>query len=316
MSSNIGSNLSLACTALEKGEIVAFPTETVYGLGADATNKKAIARIFEMKGRPSFNPLICHIHDIGAAKNIAHVDDRALKVMEFFWPGPLTVVLPLQKNSLIAKNVCGGLDTIALRIPAHDVALNLLKMFDKPIAAPSANKSGEITLLRSQDVWNAFHEFQDFNILEGQTPYVGLESTILDLSQNTPLILRSGFITAENIQNVLGVNVEYYISQDDTQVRAPGMMLRHYAPKRNLRLDTAPVDGELYLGFGDVKCDLNLSLRGDLVEAAANVYIMIKDLDDIVGDFQTIGVAPIPHVGIGIAINDRLRRASGFYDKR
>ena len=316
MSLNLGDNLSLACKVLEKGEIVAFPTETVYGLGADATNEKAVSRIFQMKGRPSFNPLICHVHDISSVKKIAYVDDRAQKIMDFFWPGPLTVVLPLRRNSQISSVVCGGLETIAVRIPAHPLSLKLLKLFGKPIAAPSANKSGEITLLRALDVWDTFKEFKDFYLLEGEMPYVGLESTILDLSQKDPLILRTGFITVENIQAVLGVNIESYIPQSDTQVRAPGMMLRHYAPKRNLRLDSIPMPGELYLGFGNTGGNLNLSLRGDLIEAASNLYIMIKDLDVLEGNFETIGVAPIPHVGIGVAINDRLKRASGFYDKR
>jgi L-threonylcarbamoyladenylate synthase len=196
------------------------------------------------------------------------------------------------------------------------VARELLESFPNPIAAPSANKSGELTLLRSTDVWESFQNFEDFNLLEGQTPHIGLESTILDLSEENPLILRSGFITSESIEEILGVPVKNHTPSHHQEIKAPGMMLRHYAPQKSLKMNSLPSSDVLYLGFGKQDGILNLSPSADLIEAAANLYIMIKDLDDLDSDIETIAVAPIPHEGIGIAINDRLKRACGFYDKR
>ncbi len=310
----IQKNLPMACAALEKGEVLAFPTETVYGLGADASNQNAVARIFEMKGRPSFNPLICHVSCLDMAQRIAILDERSCKIAKEFWPGPLTLVLPKAQNADLASNVTAGLETVAVRIPHHTGARELLNSFQKPIAAPSVNLSGQITLMRPEDIWNTFGHFEDFNLFDGDAPNVGLESTILDLSRTIPLILRSGFITKEAIENVLEETVLYCDNKEE--IRAPGMMLRHYAPKKTLIINTTPQNDMLFLGFGNQDGILNLSPCGDLVEAAQNLYIMIKILDDMKEAFSTIGVASIPETGIGIAINDRLKRACGFYDKK
>ena len=216
----IQKDISLACKALEKGEILAFPTETVYGLGADASNPSAVARIFQMKGRPSFNPLICHVSSTQMAEKIAILDARSYKIIKEFWPGPLTLVLPKIQNANLASNVTAGLETVAVRFPHHTRAQELIHAFGKPIAAPSVNLSGQITLMRPQDIWDIFGHFHDFNLLDGSAPYVGLESTILDLSRkDAALILRSGFITKESIESILGESVSY--CDNKQEIRAP-----------------------------------------------------------------------------------------------
>ena len=313
----LGVAIEKAVWALAQGHVTAFPTETVYGLGADAQNEEAIQRVFQMKGRPSFNPLIVHVASVADAKKIGVFNADAEKVANAFWPGPLSLVLPLQEHHKLAPSVTAGLKTVALRCPLHETALQLLREYKKPLAAPSANKSGTLTLLRSADVWEAFKEFEDFHIIDGDIPNIGLESTILDLSSDEPLILRPGFVTKKALEDFLGRTVMTHMPHKKDEIRSPGMMLRHYAPKKPLFLDvSSPLSNQLYLGFGDMDCHLNLSVSKNLFEAAQNLYIMLKDLDETFeGDYDSIAVAPLPKDGIGFAMYDRLKRASGFYNK-
>lgn len=313
----LGVSIEKAVEALAQGHVVAFPTETVYGLGADAQNEHAIQRVFQMKGRPSFNPLIVHVSCVADAKKIGVFNMDAEKLANAFWPGPLSLVLPLREDHKLAPSVTAGLETVALRCPLHENALQLLRAYKKPLAAPSANKSGTLTLLRSADVWEAFKEFEDFYLLDGDIPNIGLESTILDLSRDEPLILRPGFVTKKALEDFLGKSVMTHAPQKQEEIRSPGMMLRHYAPKKQLFLDViSPLPNQLYLGFGDMDCHLNLSVNRNLVEAAQNLYMMLKDLDETFeGNYDSIAVAPLPKDGIGFAIYDRLKRASGFYNK-
>jgi L-threonylcarbamoyladenylate synthase len=299
-----------AARILRAGGLVAFPTETVYGLGADATQGQAVARIYAVKGRPSFNPLIVHVADRSWLDDIAVPPSTVDVLTRRFWPGPLTLVVPRKASSSIAELATAGLDTVAVRAPAHDMAQALLKAAQRPLAAPSANPSGLLSPTRAEHVIAALGDKIDM-VLDGGPCRVGLESTVLDVTGTTPVILRPGAITAEDIGAVLGTDVA--ISTGDPNApSAPGQLASHYAPRLPLRMNAARADaGEALLGFGRAPADtaLNLSPRGDLLEAAANLFTMLRALDDP-ARFRAIAVMPIPDTGIGIAINDRLRRAA------
>lgn len=311
-----------AATLLRGGRLVAFPTETVYGLGANALDGTAVARIFSAKGRPQFNPLIVHIPDAAAVHNLVEISPDSAKIMALFWPGPLTVILPRAAKCPVSELCSAGLPTLAVRVPAHPVARALLREAGVPVAAPSANRSGTISPTTPAHVAESLGDTVDLILAAGPSD-VGLESTVLDLSGNQPLILRPGAIDAEKIAAVLGQPVGYDMVNKE-KPRSPGQALRHYAPSIPLRLnvvDLAP--GEALLAFGSIKFmgirgggaakDLsdtslrNLSETGDLHEAAANLFRMLRELDKPVN--KGIAVMNIPDTGLGIAINDRLRKA-------
>jgi L-threonylcarbamoyladenylate synthase len=295
-----------AARRIRDGVLVAFPTETVYGLGADAWNDRAVARVFEAKGRPSFNPLIVHVPDSAAAEVDVDVDDRARRLMDAFWPGPLTLVLSRRATSRLSRLVSAGLDTVAIRAPDHPVALALLHDAGRPIAAPSANPSGAISATSAADVARGLGDCVPL-ILDGGSCPIGVESTVVDLTRPEPAILRPGGVTAEELEALLGPLAR----PAEGPLTSPGQLSRHYAPRHPLRLDALCAgEGEVLLGFGPASpADvLNLSSSGDLREAAANLFAMLHRLDRLAP--RGIAVMPIPEMGLGRAINDRLRRAS------
>lgn len=297
--------LTEAVQLLCAGGLVSFATETVYGLGADATNDKAVARIFEAKGRPQFNPLIAHVADVAMAKRYVEWSDEAQLLADAFWPGPLTLVLPLKPNSGISPLVTSGLTSLAVRMPAHPTAGRLLREFAAPIAAPSANPSGKISPTTADHVLAGLSGKIDA-VLEGGSCDVGLESTIVGLLDR-PTLLRPGGVPLEALEAALGAALAQDTSPET--LIAPGQMSSHYAPGATVRLNaTEWFAGELRLGFGRVDCDLNLSQKGDLVEAAANLFHHLHALD--ARGSEKIAVSPIPKTGLGAAINDRLERAA------
>lgn len=319
-------SLARAAALLSGGDLVAFPTETVYGLGADARVGRAVAKIYELKQRPSFNPLIVHVNNRQAAEKIARFDDRACAVADAFWPGPLTLVLPLLPGAVIDPLVTAGLDTVALRVPSHPVAQDLLAAFGGPVAAPSANRSGKLSPTSALHVVQSFGDQAPFTLAAGPSA-VGLESTILDLSQTDPVILRPGAVTPDDLAAVLGAAppVTHGVVGEGEIARSPGLLLKHYAPAVPLRLRAVDVRAdEALLAFGSTRFmgvvggghvdDLpghlirNLSKSGDLVEAAGNLFKMLHDLEQ--SGAAQIAVMDIPVVGIGIAIHDRLTRAA------
>ena len=298
--------IAAAAQILKRGGLVAFPTETVYGLGADATNDQAIAAIFAAKGRPRFNPLIVHFRDIEAAAATVVFDRRARALAETFWPGPLTLVLPRQAASRVSLLASAGLETLAVRIPSQPVARQFLAAAGCPVAAPSANRSSSISPTTADHVAGDLDGRIDL-ILDGGPCPVGLESTVVDLSTERPALLRPGGLAVEEIEAVIGP----LAPPTGGAPKSPGMLSRHYAPDRPVRLNAVAADpGEALLGFGPaaIGAVCNLSPRGDLKEAAANLFAMMRELDR--GDFQAIAVSPIPRTGLGLAINDRLRRAA------
>jgi L-threonylcarbamoyladenylate synthase len=298
-------DLARAADLLAQGELVAFPTETVYGLGADALNDLAVARIFKAKNRPQFNPLIIHVGNIEMAKSIARFENAALQLAGAFWPGPLTLVLPLKANANLAPLVSAGLDTVAIRVPMHPLAQSLLAKFGGPIAAPSANPSGKISPTNADHVYEGLHG-QIAAVFDGGPCPVGLESTIIGF-EPAPTLLRPGGLPAEVIEQCLG----FPLLQPPAQAtpNAPGQLASHYAPNSALRLNvTSRIPGEALLGFGTVDCDLNLSPSGDLTEAAANLFHHLRKLD--AQNPAGIAVSPVPDHGLGRAINDRLKRAA------
>jgi len=306
-----------AARRLEDGRLVAFPTETVYGLGADATNARAVARLYEAKGRPSFNPLIAHVSDLQAARQIARFDDKSLRLAEAFWPGPLTLVLPKAATCPVSDLATAGLETIAVRVPAHPVARDILHAFGKPVVAPSANISGHVSPTTAAHVLGDLDGRIDL-IVDGGPVSVGVESTIVGCFE-TPLLLRPGGLPREEIERVLGdklARMPEDTGTSDTQPLAPGMLASHYAPRTHVRLNARTLDaGEALLAFGPQRVPgsehatvMNLSEAGDLVEAAANLFGYLRDLDT--KGPRAIAVMPIPHNGLGEAINDRLQRAA------
>jgi len=300
--------LDQAVRRLAVGGLVAFPTETVYGLGGDATDDSAVAGIFAAKGRPHFNPLIAHVASAAAAAALVVFDPRARALAERFWPGPLTLVLPRRPDSRLSLLVSAGLDSVAVRMPDHPVALALLAAYGKPLAAPSANRSGAVSPTTAAHVAQSLGPDAAL-ILDGGPCRVGVESTVLDLTGPHPLLLRPGGLALETIESVLGSRPERPATLPGTAPRAPGMLASHYAPSLPVRLEAGPAaPGEARLGFGPGAATLNLSPAGDLTEAAANLFAMLRALDR--PDFSGIAVAPIPERGLGLAINDRLRRAA------
>ena len=307
-----------AVRCLAAGGLAAFPTETVYGLGADATNGQAVARIYEAKGRPAFNPLIAHVIDLVAARTLAHFNADAARLAEAFWPGPLTLVLPKAAACPVADLATAGLDSIAVRVPSHIVARAILAAFGKPVVAPSANRSGHISPTTAAHVLADLGGRIELIVDGGDTP-VGVESTII-ACLDEPALLRPGGLPREAIERALNkplVQPSLEATMADDAPLAPGMLASHYAPRTPLRLDASAVAvGECLLAFGPNLVPgseramrvLNLSQRGDLIEAAANLFSHLRALDDEGAD--TIAVMPIPHDGLGEAINDRLARAA------
>jgi L-threonylcarbamoyladenylate synthase len=297
--------LARAAEILTQGGLVSFPTETVYGLGADARNDRAVAAIFAAKGRPSFNPLIVHVGDIAAANAICDFNDDARRLAAVFWPGALTLVLPLRPQAGISRLVTAGLDSIAVRVPDHKVAQGLLAAFGGPVAAPSANPSGRISPTTAAHVRDGLGHRIDA-LVDGGPCAVGLESTIV-ACLGAPTLLRAGGIPAEAIAACLGRPLA--TSENPDAPVSPGQLLSHYAPVGQVRLNaTARQDGEVMLGFGAMEADLNLSPTGDLTEAAARLFDCLHQLDAM--GAARIAVAPIPDHGLGRAINDRLKRAA------
>jgi L-threonylcarbamoyladenylate synthase len=307
-----------AARCLAAGGLVAFPTETVYGLGADAANATAVARLFAAKGRPAFNPLIAHVGDLAAARRLARFDQDAERLAEAFWPGPLTLVLPKQPYCAVVDLATAGLDTIALRVPDHPVARAILAAFGGPIVAPSANSSGHVSPTTAQHVLADLRGRVDLIVDGGPAP-VGVESTIIACIDG-PTLLRPGGLARENIKKRLGHGLAaapHATAGEVSAPQAPGMLASHYAPRARLRLDVTEVrPGEALLAFGDrlpaganqAAAVLNLSARGDLIEAAANLFSHLRALD--AGGAKAIAIMPVPRTGLGEAINDRLQRAA------
>jgi L-threonylcarbamoyladenylate synthase len=311
-----------AATLIKRGELVVLPTETVYGLGANALDGRAVAKIFEAKSRPQFNPLIIHVSDVNKAAEFVEMDARAKKIANAFWPGPLTLILPRRADNGVSDLVSAGLETLAIRVPAHKVMRAVMKAAGVPIAAPSANASGEPSATTPKHAAESLGDNAPY-ILAAGTCDVGLESTVLDLSGEDAVILRPGAVTAEDLEPYLGV-----VEIDDgahSKPKSPGQLLKHYAPSIPVRLNAVDVEeGEALLAFSSTKfmgiksgggvASLpeeslkNLSEDGDLAEAASNLFMMLRDLDR--PKHKAIAVMNIPNTGVGIAINDRLKRAA------
>ncbi len=297
--------IGTAASLLEQGKLVAFPTETVYGLGADARNDGAVASIFAAKGRPSFNPLIVHVATSDVAARYVEFDDVAARLASAFWPGALTLVLPLRPQSGISKLVTAGLATLAVRVPDHPVVQSLLAAFDGPIAAPSANPSGRVSPTTAAHVRSGLDGRIDA-VVDGGACNVGVESTIISCGPQ-PALLRAGGIPAEAIEAALGAPL--LRTSDPATPQSPGQLASHYAPSGAVRLNARDCKGdEVLLGFGSVETEFNLSKSGNLIEAAANLFEMLHRLDAL--GAKKIAISPIPDHGLGAAINDRLRRAA------
>jgi L-threonylcarbamoyladenylate synthase len=303
--------LAAAARVLADGRLVAFPTETVYGLGADATNGEAVARLYAAKGRPRFNPLIAHVADAHAALSLGLFSDHAKLLATAFWPGPLTLVLPKADGCPVSELATAGVDSIAVRVPDHPIARDLLKAFGKPIVAPSANQSGHVSPTTAQHVLADLDGRVDL-IVDGGPTSVGVESTIVSCL-DVPTLLRPGGVPRDAIERVLGHVLMDAAPSSDEAPLAPGMLASHYAPKTPLRLNAVDVgEDEALLAFGgdvpNAMRMLNLSPAGDLVEAAANLFSHLRALDAF--GARGIAVMPIPNEGLGEAINDRLTRAA------
>jgi L-threonylcarbamoyladenylate synthase len=305
-------DIATASRLLRDGALVAFPTETVYGLGGDATSERAVASIFAAKGRPRFNPLISHLATAGAAAEFAEFDERAQRLAALFWPGPLTLVLRRRSDCAIALLASAGLDTVALRVPAHPLAQELLAAAGRPIAAPSANRSGRISPTSASHVRDELGD-RIAAILDGGSCRVGIESTVLDLSGERAVLLRPGGIAIETLAAAIGPIVPPGAA-DAAVPHGPGMLTSHYAPSLPLRLDAMKaMPGEMLLAFGGAPPATDeqiiwLSRSGDLEEAAARLFAALREADR--PGCAGIAVMPIPDVGLGAAINDRLRRAA------
>jgi L-threonylcarbamoyladenylate synthase len=314
-----GPAIERATHALAAGGLVAFPTETVYGLGADATNGEAVARLYDAKGRPSFNPLIAHVADALAARALGHLDHSAQRLAAAFWPGPLTLVLPKLADCPVAELATAGLDTIAVRIPSHPVARGILEAFGRPVVAPSANRSGHVSPTTAQHVLADLDGRIDLIVDGGPTP-LGIESTIV-ACLGQPVLLRPGILPHAAIAELVPLDLSVPAAEPSMDRNAapiaPGALASHYAPRARLRLDATSVyTDEALLAFGPEPVEgtervarrLNLSPRGDLIEAAANLFSHLRMLD--ASGAATIAVMPVPRTGLGEAINDRLHRAA------
>lgn len=306
-------SIARATELLRDGKLVAFPTETVYGLGGDATNDKAVSAIYAAKGRPQFNPLIIHVAETAALDGLIEWNDTARLLAQQFWPGPLTLVLPRHKNATISLLASAGLDTLAVRVPSHPVALQLLRAVERPLAAPSANASGKLSPTTPLHVAESLGDKVHL-ILAGGKTQIGVESTVLNLATARPTLLRPGGVTKEQLVSLLGP-IEDISSTSSDAPASPGMLASHYAPNIPLRMNAdAVAPNEALLAFGPDRLikggavRLNLSPDGDLQEAAANLFAMLRQLDQ--PGLKGIAVMPIPHTGLGVAINDRLKRAS------
>lgn len=303
-------NIIRAAALIKSGKLVAFPTETVYGLGANVYDAHAVAGIFAAKGRPTFNPLISHIADPDELAGYAEADSRALFLAQKFWPGPLTFVLRRKDENPALDLVCAGLKTITVRCPSHPVARALIRQSGVPIAAPSANRSQTISPTTADAVYDSLGDKVDM-ILDGGACAVGVESTILDLTTPQAVLLRAGGVTKEELEQALNETVQ--ISDGNpNRPTSPGQLLKHYAPAKTLRINaTSREPGELFIGFGAGYewADLNLSPTGDLREAASNLFAYMRQADKDTR-FSRMAMAPIPQRGMGLAINDRIRRAS------
>lgn len=297
--------LARAVDILRAGGLVAMPTETVYGLACDAANPQAVARLYETKGRPRFNPLIAHVAGLAMAAREADLSPLAERLAGFYWPGPLTLVAPVRADGHICDLARAGLDTVALRHPAHGVAHDLITAFGGPLVAPSANRSGRISPVTAHDVAEELGDRIDL-ILDGGRCALGLESTVVGLAGAAPVLLRPGGLAREAIERFMGC--ELATPGPTTQPASPGQLARHYAPDAVLRLEARTAgEGEILVGFGPVEGDVSLSRSGDLREAAANLFPTLRRLDRT---HKRIAIAPIPETGLGEAINDRLRRAA------
>lgn len=299
-----------AAQAIRAGKLVSFPTETVYGLGADATNDRAVAQIYEAKGRPSFNPLIAHIASMEQARTIGVFDERAEKLASAFWPGALSIIVPIKEGATISSLVTAGLDSIALRMPAPSPVRDLIAQAGVPIAAPSANKSGRISPTLASHVEEDLGDACAY-ILDGGPCEAGVESTIIDCASDTLRILRPGPVTAEMIATLCPELATEKAVINNSTPNAPGQLSSHYAPQKPVRLDvTTPQEGDITIGFGPSshKVDFTLSETGDVIEAAANLFAVLHQADKT--DGTAIAIAPIDKTGIGAAIHDRLMRAA------
>jgi L-threonylcarbamoyladenylate synthase len=308
--------IAAAARVLGDGGLVAFPTETVYGLGADATNGTAVARLYAAKGRPAFNPLIVHVADTGAARRLARFSDDAARLAAAFWPGPLTLVLPKTDDCPVAELATAGLDTVAVRMPDHPVARALIVAFGRPVVAPSANRSGHVSPTSAAHVETDLGGRIDL-IVDGGATTVGVESTIVACLSGRAALLRPGGVPRAAIEKVLSGPIGDAADTRPEAPAAPGMLASHYAPHTRLRLDAHTLaPGEALLAFGpelprgatQATTMVNLSPTGDLVEAAANLFAHLRALDK--AGARTIAVMPVPREGLGEAINDRLRRAA------
>lgn len=313
-------DIKRAAQAIRAGNLVAMPTETVYGLAADATNDAAVAKIFEAKGRPRFNPLICHVTGAEMAARFVSISPLAQKLIDAFWPGPLTLVLPRRPDAELSLLVSAGLDTVAVRAPGHERAQALIRTADRPLAAPSANRSGRISPTTAQHVRDGALLIEPDAIIDGGPCSVGIESTIVAVDGAFATLLRPGGAPRDHIEQILGAPMQDPPQADKPQ--APGMLASHYAPQASLRLNAEKANaGEAFLGFGDItgeaaSAHANLSEAGDMREAAANLFNFLRQLDEqcqALG-LNAIAVAPIPHDGLGEAINDRLTRAAAPRD--
>ena len=317
-------SIKQAAELLLQGGLVGMPTETVYGLAANARDGQAVAKIFEAKGRPQFNPLIVHVNDIDAVEEIAELSAHDRALAEKFWPGPMTLILKRKESSGLSDLVSAGLPTVAVRIPSHKTARALIKESGCPIAAPSANKSGSLSPTTPAHVAQSLGDAVDMILADGACA-VGLESTVVDCTGDVPYVLRPGGITAEDVSETLGFDVAYDLGEKGDDVKSPGQLLKHYAPNISVRLNAVDLEeGEALLAFGSIKfmgirnkgaaSDLpdtalrNLSEEGDLYEAAANLFSMMRELDR--AEHKAIAVMNIPDRGVGVAINDRLKRAA------
>ncbi|KQX51344.1 MULTISPECIES: L-threonylcarbamoyladenylate synthase [Ensifer] len=305
--------VSAGVEALCKGEVIAIPTETVYGLAADATNESAVARVFEVKRRPSFNPLICHCSDMEMVSIYADLDPVSLRLAEAFWPGPMTLVLQANPSCGLPSRTTAGLSTVAIRIPAG-FSRDLIRSFGKPLAAPSANISGKVSATTAQHVRDDFGDEVPL-ILDGGPTKIGVESTILAVGNGGIELLRPGGLPVELIERVAGLPITF--REVPGRVVAPGMLTSHYAPRASVRLDAMEaMKGEVLLkvggafvpGEGDCARVFDLSPNGSLEEVAVNLYATLKAADEL--GVSTIAVVPIPDCGLGLALNDRLRRAA------
>ena len=304
-------NIARAAETIKQGGLVSFPTDTVYGLGANVYNAQAVANIFKAKERPLFDPLISHIADIDFLSEYAITDDRAIALAKQFWPGPLTFVLKRKDNNPAIDLACAGLNSIAVRMPNHPVALELIRQSGVPIVAPSANRFKTISPTTAQHVQDSLGDRVDM-ILDGGACRIGVETTIIDLTGKHIVILRAGGMAREELEAFTGEKI--YLSHDNPDLpKAPGQLLKHYAPRMPMRINVEANDvkaDEFFIGFGDVKgAQRNLSPSGDLCEAAANLFAFMREAETH-SEYKGIAMSPIPENGLGLAINDRIRRAS------